>query len=65
MVFIPDSDVINIDEGTVKSEQFHDGKGASKRCLQLMVCINNIYIFSISHYNLKMDFQHSTQIYAM
>ena len=30
MVFIPDSDVINIDDGNVKSEQFHDGKGALK-----------------------------------
>ena len=30
MVFVPDSDVINIDEGTVKSKQLHDGKGDSK-----------------------------------
>ena len=30
MVFILDSDVIKINEGAVKSEQFHDGKGPSK-----------------------------------
>ena len=30
MVFIPDSDVIKIDEGAEKSKQFHDGKGESK-----------------------------------
>ena len=30
MVFIPDADVIKIDEGTVKSEKFCDGKGDSK-----------------------------------
>ena len=30
MLFVLDSDVINIDEGTVKFEQLHEGKGASK-----------------------------------
>ena len=30
MVFVPDSDAINTDEGTVKSKQFHDGKGSSE-----------------------------------
>ena len=30
MVFIPDADVIKIDEGNVKSETFCDTKGGSK-----------------------------------
>ena len=47
MVSVPDSDVIKINEGAVKSEQFHDGKGASN-CPQMMVYINNICICSIT-----------------
>ena len=30
MVFIPDDDVINVDECNVKSEGINDGKGSSK-----------------------------------
>ena len=47
MVFIPDSDVIKIDEGAVKSKQFHDGK-ENQSCLQMIVYINNIYVCSLT-----------------
>ena len=49
MVFVPYSDVIKIDKGAVKSEQFQIMmEKEPQSCPQMMVYINNICVFSIT-----------------